>query len=160
MASKKSTRKASKKIQSSELPTPSGRGLTQKRVLPSLQPTATKITQNSTSSSKSSSKYISKSTKSRSKSPSKNKSVKKEESSKTVIIAFQSRHERVQHEFKVGFTLQQVLDFYKEKLHLPSLLVSNTFVNGVPRKQFKRSDGQATLEELGITERTAFLYQD
>ena len=77
-----------------------------------------------------------------------------------MIIAFQSRHERVQHEFKVGSTLQQVLDFFKEKLHLPVLLVGNTFVNGVPRKQFKQSDRLKTLEDLGVIERTAFLYQD
>jgi len=144
-------------VQSSELPTPSGRGLTQKRVLPSLTPTATKITQKSTSRDARSPGKLSPS-KSRSKSPSKNKTVQKQ--SKTVIIAFQSRHERVQHEFKVGFTLQQVLDFFKEKLHLPVLLVGNTFVNGVPRKQFKQSDRLKTLEDLGVIERTAFLYQD
>merc|ERR1712183_644192 len=90
--------------------------------------------------------------KSRSKSPAK--------SSTKVTIAFQSRYERIQHEFNQNSTLSEVLEFFKEKLHLPSLLAGNTFINGIPKKQFKKNDKSKSLKQLGITERTAFLYQD
>lgn len=134
MASKKSTRKSSRKIQqSNQLPIPSSRSIPQKRVLPNL---TKKIV-----------------TKSRSKSPPKNNNHK-------VVIAFQSRYERIQNEFSLNSTLQDVLEFFKNKLHLPELKITQTFINGVPRKQFKLSDKSKTLKELKITERTAFLYQD
>ena len=139
--SKKSLKKSTRRIQNNQLPTPSSRsissssrGITQKRVLPSLS-------KKSSTSSKTS-------TKTKVKNPN------------TVVIAFQSRYERVQNEFKLDHTLEEVLTFFKNKLHLPSLLFSNTFINGIPKKQFKLSDKGKTLMELGIVERTAFLYQD
>ena len=157
MASKKSTRKSSRNIQNNQIPTPSGRGLTQKRVLPNLRspkiPTKSNQNSNTNSTSKSNSNNRPDSlAKSRSKSPAK--------SSTKVTIAFQSRYERIQHEFSQNSTLSEVLEFFKEKLHLPSLLASNTFINGIPKKQFKKNDKSKSLKQLGITERTAFLYQD
>merc|ERR1712190_542034 len=101
MASKKSTRKSSRKIQqSNQLPMPSSRSIPQKRVLPNL---------------------TKKVTKSRSKSPPKNKPSNK------VVIAFQSRYERIQNEFTINSTIQEVLEFFKNKLHLPELRITQTF---------------------------------
>ena len=131
MTSKKSTRKSSRKIQQpNQLPMPSSRSSIPQK---RVLPNLTK-----------------KVTKSRSKSPPSNK----------VVIAFQSRYERIQNEFSINSTIQEVLEFFKNKLHLPELRITQTFINGVPRKQFKLSDKSKTLKELKITERTAFLYQD
>merc|ERR1712061_802563 len=108
---------------------PSSRSIPQKRVLPNL---------------------TKKVTKSRSKSPPKNKLSNK------VVMGFQSRYERIQNEFTINSTLQEELEFFKNKLHLPELKVTQTFINGVPRKQFKLSDKSKKLKELKIIERTAF----